>query len=205
MTRMAPECARATDEMTDDLQDNTNDATFHVARLLKEQVGATRQRLVRLTTLPLTDELTAHDVAAGTRLTRIPTGVLATGAVTATVTLDCIRCLEAYEQGVSAEFADEYRPTIDIVTGLEVASEIEGDEEEYFVIDALHIVDVTESLRQAILLALPMAPHCREDCPGIADHDTLNERQGDDRLAVLGRLLESTEETVQPPGVEARS
>lgn len=191
--------------MTDDLQANANDATFHVARLLKEPVGAIRQRVVTLTVLPLTEELVAHDVTADTRLTRIPTGVLATGTVTAVVTLECIRCLEAYEQAVSAEFADEYRPTIDVVTGLAVSSAIEGDDEEYFTIDALHVVDVTESLRQAILLALPMAPHCREDCPGIADQDTLNERQGDDRLAVLGRLLESTEDMAHTPGVKARS
>ena len=174
---------------TTDGSAETRDTRVHVARLLQEPVGATRQRAVALPELELDDEHDASDVAANLRLTRIPAGILAKGQLTATVTVECIRCLEEYEQAVETTFADEYRPTVDIVTGHDVELDGETDEVDYFSISDTHVLDVGESLRQAILLALPMAPRCREDCPGITDAADAVDEAGDDRLALLGQLL----------------
>ncbi len=167
----------------------TRDTRVHVAQLLQEPVGATRQRTMALPELELDDEHDADGVAANLRLTRIPAGILVAGRLTATVTLECIRCLEEFEQAVETTFADEYRPTIDIVTGHDVEQDGETDEADYFSISDTHVLDVGESLRQAILLALPMAPRCREDCPGITDAADAVDEAGDDRLALLGQLL----------------
>ena len=52
----------------------------------------------------------------------------------------------------------------------------------------LHLLDLRESIRQALVLELPMAPICREDCPGLPEAAGLG-NDGDDRLAVLSRLL----------------
>ena len=185
----------------------SHDTRFHVARLLQEPVGATRQRALALAELPLDDEHTADDVAANLRLTRIPQGILAEGRVTGTVTLECIRCLEEYEQAVETTFADEYRPTVDIVTGLDVNDGDAPDEADYFAINDTHVLDVGESLRQAILLALPMAPRCREDCPGLTDELDAIFDAGDDRFAVLGQLLDADddEEDAGQPGDARRS
>jgi uncharacterized protein len=167
----------------------TRDTRFHVAQLLQEPVGATRQRALVLPELELDDEHDADGVAANLRLTRIPAGILAEGRLTATVTLECIRCLEEFEQAVETTFADEYRPTVDIVTGHDVEQDGETDEADYFSISDTHVLDVGESLRQAILLALPMAPRCREDCPGISAAADAAPEAADDRFAVLGQLL----------------
>jgi uncharacterized protein len=167
----------------------TRDTRVHVAQLLQEPVGATRQRALVLPELELDDEHDADGVAANLRLTRIPTGILVEGRLTATVTLECIRCLEEFDQPVETTFADEYRPTIDILTGHDIEQDGETDEADYFSISDTHVLDVGESLRQAILLALPMAPRCREDCPGITDAADAVPEDSDDRLAVLGQLL----------------
>ena len=167
----------------------TRDTRVHVAQLLQEPVGATRQRALALPELELDDEHDADGVAANLRLTRIPAGILVTGRLTATVTLECIRCLEEFEQAVETTFADEYRPTVDIATGHDVEQDGEADEADYFSISDTHVLDVGESLRQAILLALPMAPRCREDCPGITDAVDAGDEAGDDRFALLGQLL----------------
>ncbi len=167
----------------------TRDTRVHVAQLLQEPVGATRQRALALPELELDDEHDADGVAANLRLTRIPAGILAEGRLTATVTLECIRCLEEFEQPVETTFADEYRPTVDIVTGHDVEQDGESDEADYFSISDTHVLDVGESLRQAILLALPMAPRCREDCPGITDAADATPEAVDDRFAALGQLL----------------
>lgn len=190
---------------TTDGPTETRDTRVHVAQLLQEPVGATRQRALALPELELDDEHDADGVAANLRLTRIPTGILVEGRLTATVTLECIRCLEEFDQPVETTFADEYRPTVDVVTGHDVEQDGETDEADYFSISDTHVLDVAESLRQAILLALPMAPRCREDCPGITDAVDAASEAGDDRLAVLGQLLgaDSAESTDDEDDAEA--
>lgn len=169
-----------------------NDTTIHVAQFLQEPVGATRRCRIVLAMLPLDDELAAHAVAAEVKLIRIPAGILSKGEVTATVASECIRCLEEFEQAVAVTFADEYRPTVDILSGLAVsASDADEDEAEYFTITGSHLLDSGESLRQALVLGLPMAPLCREDCPGLAGALDGAGEDGDSRLAVLGQLLGS--------------
>lgn len=168
------------------------DTTIHVAQLLQEPVGATRQRHVTAVALPLDQELVARGVESDVKLTRIPTGLLAAGEADATVRMECMRCLEEFEQPVHAEFADEYRPTVDVLSGVALSVDgVDEDEAEYMPIDGAHILDVAESLRQAIVLALPMAPHCREDCPGLVETTADDAGEGGEvGLAVLGRLLD---------------
>jgi uncharacterized protein len=168
------------------------DTTIHVAQLLQEAVGATRQRHVAAVALPLDEELVARGVEADVKLTRIPAGVLAEGDADATVRMVCMRCLEEFEQLVHAEFADEYRPTVDVLSGVELSADgVDEAEAEYLPIDGAHILDLGESLRQAIVLALPMAPHCREDCPGLTGTTADDAGEGGEvGLAVLGRLLD---------------
>ena len=165
-----------------------DDTRVHVAQLLQEQVGAVRQCRIAVEALPLDEGLVARQIAANVRLTRIPTGILAKGRLDASVRLECSRCLEEYDQPLAVEFADEYRPTIDIVTGAELADNSGQDEAEYFTISDIHVLDLRESIRQATVLELPMAPLCREDCPGLPEAAGLGS-EGDARLAVLSRLL----------------
>jgi uncharacterized protein len=165
-----------------------DDTRVHVAQLLQESVGAMRQSRVAVAELPLDDELTARGVEAAVRLTRIPAGILAKGRVAATLGLQCIRCLEEFDRPVEAEFADEYRPTIDIVTGAEIAPSAGVEDDEHFPISDVHVIDLRESLRQALVLELPMAPTCRDDCPGLPEA-TEPGGEADNRLAILGRLL----------------
>ena len=46
-------------------------------------------------------------------------------------------------------------------------------------------VDLTNEIRESIILALPSYPVCREDCPGIVQKD---EKPVDDRWNVLNKL-----------------
>lgn len=183
-----------------------HDTSIHVAQFLQEGIGATRQVRIALDQLPLDDDLLARQVSAAIKLTRIPTGILATGRVEAITTLQCIRCLEDFAAAVQAEFADEYRPSVDILTGAVVAHNDDEDEEgdEYFTISGLHLLDVEDSLRQALVLGLPMAPLCREDCPGLPEVSDTGE-EGDARLAVLSQLLSAEEAATNDTAATGRS
>lgn len=178
--------------MTEKATPVQHDTSIHVAQFLQEGIGATRQVRIELDQLPLDGDLVAQQVAAEIKLTRIPTGILADGHATAVAALQCIRCLEDFAATITAEFADEYRPSIDILTGANVKPEGEEDEEdEYFTISDLHLLNVEESLRQAFVLGLPMAPLCHDDCPGLPEMAGTSD-EGDARLAVLAQLLKGT-------------
>lgn len=62
---------------------------------------------------------------------------------------------------------------------------VEDFTESYEVSEKIQEVDLTEDIRESIILALPPYPVCREDCPGIVQKD---EKPVDDRWNVLNKL-----------------
>ena len=63
-----------------------------------------------------------------------------------------------------------------------------------------HEVDLTEPVRQSVLLEIPMKPLCRPDCAGLCPHCGKNRNEGpcdcqeepaDPRLSVLADWLKS--------------
>jgi uncharacterized protein len=169
-----------------------NDTRVNVAQLLKEPVGATRAVNVSLDHLQLDPETEAGDLTASVRLTRVEGGILADGRVRGTAGLECVRCLERFEAPFSGEFDADFRQTVDVRTGVEL-DRPEGDE--IFFIDHNHELDLREILRQVAVLALPMQPICREDCPGILqieDDEDAEEDAADDRFAALRKLLDES-------------
>ena len=62
---------------------------------------------------------------------------------------------------------------------------VEDFTESYEVSEKIQEVDLTEDIRESIILTLPSYPVCREDCPGIAQKD---EKPVDERWNVLNKL-----------------
>ena len=62
---------------------------------------------------------------------------------------------------------------------------VEDFTESYEVGEKIQEVDLTEDIRESIILALPSYPVCREDCQGIVQKD---EKPVDDRWNVLNKL-----------------
>lgn len=178
--------------------DLVNDTGLNVAALLMEDVGGTRELTITLTSFPLDDELVASDVLGEIRLTRLQSGILATGKLTGHVELECARCLNLYDQPFNTRLAEQFRQTVDVYSGAGVTpvrgepgdEEEDEDDEPGFDINDAHEIDLTELLRQNILLALPMRPSCGENCPGPAEIDNGPESEIDDRFAALQQLLE---------------
>lgn len=187
-------------------EDRATDTTINVAQLLKQQAGATRRYQLVVDELALGEDRLAHDLHGPIKLTRVGRGLLATGTVEGEVDLICARCLDEFSAPVEVELEDEFRPSIDVTSGIAVnhernASATEGD---YFLIDENHQLDLSEALRQGIWVGMPMMPLCREDCPGVeigddeatleAEPDEPKGQDGDARLAVLRQLLEAPDE-----------
>ena len=71
---------------------------------------------------------------------------------------ECSRCLDPLTDEVTVSFQELYRYLPD-------PGEDESDDEERF-LDG-DFLDLEPAFRDAVVLALPLSPLCREDCPGL--------------------------------------
>jgi uncharacterized protein len=181
------------------------DMEFNVAQLMKELVGAKRVHDFGMPALRLSEalpgesqELTAHDVQGKIQLTRLGRQVRAVGKVQAQVELQCGRCLEPFVTTIEAPLDELFKQTIDVVSGAPVPTEPGESEDEAFPIDQNHILDLTEPVRQALLVSLPMRPLCKDDCRGLCPTCGTNwnvatcdcpTEEVDPRFAALSELL----------------
>jgi uncharacterized protein len=102
--------------------------------------------------------------ASGTlRIDRTNHGVLVRGRVRAPVPLICSRCLIAFEAPVTADVEEEL--SIEPVTGTD-GGEL-GAEDFVAWVGPTHEVDLTEIVRQALQMDVPMAPLHAENCRGL--------------------------------------
>ncbi len=168
-----------------------NETAVNVATLLQEPVGASRAYTFHLDRLDLDTELIASDVNGEMRLTRLSDEILANVEATATVELTCLRCLEQYDQPTKTRFQEEFRVAYDVRSGAAVRGS--SDDERFTITDA-HELDISEALRQELIVSLPMRPDCGAQCPGPPAIANDGEDEIDNRFAALGALLNGSTE-----------
>jgi len=121
------------------------------------------------------------------RLEAVMEGVLVTGTARATLTGECARCLEPLVDEIDVRFQE-------LFVYEDHASDDEEDEVSTLQDD---LVDLEPLLRDAVVLALPFQPLCRDDCPGLCtecgarladDPDHAHEAAIDPRWAALTEL-----------------
>jgi uncharacterized protein len=96
------------------------------------------------------------DLALDVRFEAVTEGVLVTASAHAPVAAECARCLEPVETSVEVEAQELFS-----------YEQGDGDEEEDgYSLDG-DLLDLEPALRDALVLALPLAPRCQEDCPGL--------------------------------------
>lgn len=187
---------------TESLQTITlhDDLVLKVSSLLLEDMGSYRTVKIELASFQLDEQLIARNVISTIRLTRLDTGILAQGSATGSVEMECVRCLNLYEQPFKIRFTEQFRQTTDILdsrrsTPAQDDDEMdEGELELAFEINDAHELDLTELLRQWIVLALPMTPTCGPDCPGPQEIDNGDDVAVDDRFAALQQLLDNEDQ-----------
>lgn len=144
---------------------------FNVAQLLKEPIGATRMYELDDDIAEISQDVQALGPLRGTiTFIRTNDGILATGTLTTVVKLLCSRCVEDYLTKVEFELEETFYPSFDINTGYKISKEALLDVDPATLIDELNMLDLTEVLRQDLLLAVPPYPICRPDCAGICPH-----------------------------------
>jgi uncharacterized protein len=98
------------------------------------------------------------DVTLDLRFEAVSDGVLVTGSAVAPLTGECARCLDPVSSTMEVSFQELY-------LYLPGPGEGEDDDEERFLDGDL--LDLEPAFRDAVVLAMPLSPLCREDCPGL--------------------------------------
>lgn len=173
---------------------------FNVAQLLKSPVGTSLTSNIQEDHIQLDEDLKVVGPFSGhVRMRRINQGLLVDGWVDLTLEFACTRCLKEFQQSMHVAFEERFYPTVDVLTGVPVHAE---DVEDAFPIDDHHLVDLTEAIRQQVLLDVPMVTLCKEDCAGLCAQcgKDLNfgpcscEPEVDSRFGILKTLLLNEEE-----------
>ena len=179
------------------MRDRNPRLNINVAQLLKEPTGAVRWHDLSEDIRGIDHELRILAPLTGTvKMIRTADGIFVTGRLHTVLQLECSRCLEPLVEPLYLEIEAEFHPSVDIQTGgkLPLVEPADGAT----TIDEQHILDLMEIARQAIFLASPMHPLCREDCAGLCPQcgQDLNEGQCncvadvvDPRLETLKQLL----------------
>jgi uncharacterized protein len=93
------------------------------------------------------------------RLEAVVEGVLVSGTVTAPVTGECARCLNPVAEELSVDLQELFAypdSATEETTDEDEVSHLVGD-----------LLDLEPLVRDALVLALPLSPLCREDCRGL--------------------------------------
>src|SRR5690349_24899942 len=107
------------------------------------------------------------DVSLEVMFEAISEGVLATGTAIAPLAGECARCLAPLTSSVTVGFQELYL----YAEGRHDKHEKHDEQEEQDAEGLYHLdgdlLDLEPAFRDAVVLALPMSPLCREDCPGL--------------------------------------
>ena len=164
---------------------------INVSQLFKEPIGSTRQYEINET---IDVSGGSHEIQGKIKLVRTDRGILVKGTLQTVIEVTCGRCLSFFNCPLTLNIEEEYFPTTDVVSGVSLPL---PEEPSYFTIDEYYVLDLTEAIRQYMMLAIPIKPLCREDCAGICLTCGHNLNQGpcgclpqeaDSRWSELNRL-----------------
>jgi uncharacterized protein len=155
---------------------------------------------------PVAGVPTGSEVQLDLRLESVMEGVLVTGSAAATMTGECGRCLNPVFDEIVVDLQELFSYPDERLRGKPApgSGTVDEDEEPKMVEDFL---DLEPTLRDAVILEIPLTPLCNDDCSGLCagcgarlddvepDH---SHEQVDPRWAALAQLrspeVEKTEE-----------
>jgi uncharacterized protein len=160
---------------------------FSLARLLEQPVGSKMSFDIDEPRQKLAEDLFVEFVRGTVEFTRTNRGVLAEGELHSQVQLECARCLEIFSQPIDFYLEAQFG-----------SSSTKPQRELTYLIGVKGILDLSEALREQILLNLPMRPLCKSNCRGLCVECGKNLNEGpcdcareiiDPRLIGLKELL----------------
>jgi len=117
------------------------------------------------------------------KLVSTGSSILVTGKVRARISQVCVRCLKEFESDVVIDLEEEYSKARKRNRDRE---EVELKDDDFvFLIGDDDTIDLTEAIRQNLLVSLPIKPLCGRECAGIKTKPAKKSKAVDPRLAKL--------------------
>lgn len=139
--------------------------TYHVAGLLADHPGASRDYDVAGVTIELLDDLRLADPIEGrVHLSRTNRGLVVTAHLSTSIEAQCSRCLRDIEVPLDVRIEEEVLPAIDLQTGQPLDASAEPD---VLRLTDHHELELEGPVREAISLAEPIAALCEDACQGL--------------------------------------
>ena len=136
---------------------------YNVAHLLTEPVGSAREHYV--------DEEILLEIGSKARvkgylrLVHLDRGIWVRGELETEVDITCSRCLRSFSQPIKSPLNEEFL-TLTSTKCVVIPPALEFDEGSLRLTEH-HIVDLGDTVRQALIISEPMKPLCRTDCGGL--------------------------------------
>jgi uncharacterized protein len=147
---------------------------------------------------PVAQVLPGSDIVLDLRLESVVEGVLVTGTAQATLSGECGRCLEPVTDELEVDLQELFVYGEDRSRGKPVPGQVADEDEEPKMVEDL--LDLEPTLRDAVVLEMPLTPLCNDDCSGLcvgcgARLDDVepnhSHEQADPRWAALAQLRTS--------------
>jgi len=128
---------------------------LNVGHIIQHNIGYYRDIDFITPSIRIQPDLELSDLDGSVRVTKTARGLIFKITMTANVTLECVRCLDTYQQKLTIE-----------TTELFVFSASDLDEGSYLLPENGK-VDLTPFVREEMLLSIPIKSLCRQDCLGL--------------------------------------
>jgi uncharacterized protein len=128
---------------------------INVGFLHNEPIGSSRDIHFDFPELHLLPDFDVIQFSGGVHISRTPQGLLVEGSFQAIIQLECVRCLEPYDQFLKTKFEEVF-----------AYKNVDFTESGLFVPDDGNI-DLGPVVREYLMLEYPIKPLCKPDCQGL--------------------------------------
>ncbi|MEJ5226201.1 MAG: DUF177 domain-containing protein [Anaerolineales bacterium] len=123
--------------------------------LVSATIGTSRDFTFDATEIRLGDDFDLFNFEGIIKVTRTPQGLLTQGNFRGSLPLECVRCLNDYEQFLSWEFTELFAFTNDNITDSGLLMPEDG------------FIDFEDIVREYGILEIPISPICTSECKGL--------------------------------------
>ena len=155
---------------------------LNVSQLLMQPSGSSREYFLD-EVASLTEDIREARIQGRVNLLRTNKSVWVSAALDSAIDSECGRCLTPYSHPIHLDIEEEFVPTLNPLTGAK-APPPDNEIKDYCVIDENHILDLTDTVREYTIMALPMKPFVRPSMRRTLPH--MRSGPESDRLLLRG-------------------
>jgi len=137
------------------VNDSRNLLRLNVGFIIHETIGFSREFEINADQIHLNPDLDLEHLDGSVKITRMAHGLLLQVQLGAFTIIDCVRCLDPFSRKLQIDFADLYTFAQNI------------DENSDLIVPEDGVLDLSPSIREEFILAIPINPLCSIDCKGL--------------------------------------